>query len=288
MVSYDKASEKLGKITGPTKSKSQEIFEAAKKAGHEVWYMWGYDGNAGNTEHHSGRALDFMVRNKAGGDWIRSYIWKNRERLGLQHVIWYQKITSTVTQPGKVRPMADRGNSTANHKDHVHALFFTGSYKKPGETTKPPEPSKPTKKSNVEIAKEVIAGKWSNDPTRSRLLEDAGYRPNAVQLEVEKLLDPPRKSIAKIAAEVIDKKWGNGDNRKRLLTEAGYDYNKVQAEVNRLLGVRTKKSVNQIAQEIVDGKGNWGNGTVRIQRLGRAGYNHVAVQQQVNRLMRKK
>lgn len=44
------------------------------------------------------------------------------------------------------------------------------------------------KKSNVEIAKEVIAGKWGNGADRKTKLEKAGYNYNAIQKEVNKLL----------------------------------------------------------------------------------------------------
>lgn len=286
MSDYGHVSSKLGKVTGPTKSKSKEIFDAAKKAGHDIWFMWGYDGNASNTEHHSGRALDFMVRNEAAGDWVRNYIWNNRARLGLQHVIWEQHITSTVTQPGARRKMADRGNTTANHYDHVHALFFTGAYKAPGSDKDPVDPAPPKKKTNDEIAREVLAGKWGNGHARTQKLHGAGYNPNEIQRLVNILLDKDkaeskRKTVSQIASEVIDGKWGNGPARVEKLTKAGYNSDTVQKEVNRLLGVSTRKSVHVLASEVINGK--WGNGEVRVQRLTRAGYNAKAVQAEVDR-----
>lgn len=45
-----------------------------------------------------------------------------------------------------------------------------------------------TKKTNKEIAKEVIDGKWGNGATRKKKLQAAGYDYNAVQKEVNKLL----------------------------------------------------------------------------------------------------
>jgi hypothetical protein len=282
--SFEYVSSKLGKVTAPTKSRAKEIFDAAKTAGHQIWFMWGYDGDASNTEHHSGRALDFMVHNHAAGQWVRDYIWRNRARLRLQHVIWEQHITSTVTSPGVVRKMADRGSPTENHMDHVHALFFTGAYQAPGKD-ETPTPKPPAKKSNVEIAKEVIAGKWDVDPTRARRLREAGYVPNLIQLEVEKLLKaaPPKKSISQIAAEVIDGVWGTGADRVARLTKAGYNASTVQKEVNRLLlgNNHAKKSINQLAAEVM--RGEWGDGDARVQRLTRAGYNAKAVQAEVNR-----
>jgi len=98
----------------------------------------------------------------------------------------------------------------------------------------------------------------------------------------------PKKSVHQIALEVIDQKWGNGDVRVNRLKEAGYDPKSVQAEVNRLLSSTTKpkrKSINEIAHEIIDGKGNWGDGATRVERLTKAGYNANTVQKEVNRLL---
>ncbi len=44
------------------------------------------------------------------------------------------------------------------------------------------------KKSNTEIAKEVIAGKWGNGSARKTALTKAGYDYSAVQKIVNKLL----------------------------------------------------------------------------------------------------
>ncbi|QEQ93784.1 endolysin [Streptomyces phage CherryBlossom] len=287
MTTYSHASAKLGPIASATKSISREVFDAAQEAGHDVWYMWGYDGNASNTEHHSGRALDFMVRNKAAGDWVRNYIWKHRKRLRLQHVIWYQKITSTVTSPGVVRGMADRGNTTANHKDHVHALFFSGSYQSPSS---PSTPSTPDKKSVTEVAKAVLRGEYGNNPQRERKLRAEGYNPTTVQLEVNRLMggDPPvKKTVSQIANEIIEGRggWGNGSDRVNRLKKAGYNPTQVQAEVNRLLTpkgeTKPKLTISQVATQVI--RGDWGNGAERKSRLTKAGYNYAAVQAEVNR-----
>ncbi|UOW93154.1 endolysin [Streptomyces phage TonyStarch] len=287
MTTYAHASAKLGPIKDATKSISREVFDAAQEAGHDVWYMWGYDNNASNTEHHSGRALDFMVRNKAAGDWVRNYIWKHRKRLRLQHVIWYQKITSTVTSPGVVRGMADRGNTTANHKDHVHALFFSGSYQSPSS---PSTPSTPDKKSVTEIAKAVLRGEYGNNPQRERKLRAEGYNPTTVQLEVNRLMggDPPvKKSVSQVANEIIEGRggWGNGSDRVNRLKKAGYNPTQVQAEVNRLLTpkgeTKPKLTISQVATQVI--RGDWGNGAERKSRLTKAGYNYAAVQAEVNR-----
>ena len=128
MSNWNHVSSKLGNVAPATRAIAQEIYNAAAAEGHEIWFMWGM---GRSTEHSTGRALDLMVRNKAAGDWIRDYVWRNRARLRLRHVIWWQAITSTVTQPGVVRQMRDRGNNTANHKDHPHILVLPGQYQPP-------------------------------------------------------------------------------------------------------------------------------------------------------------
>lgn len=99
-----------------------------------------------------------------------------------------------------------------------------------------PRPSTPSKKKTVvELAKEVIAGKWGNGPARVRKLIAAGYNASAVQDKVDELLNPPKgtKSIKTVVAEVFAGRWGNEPQRSRDLREAGYDPKAVQAEVNR-------------------------------------------------------
>ena len=91
----------------------------------------------------------------------------------------------------------------------------------------------PAKKSNIEIAREVIDGKWGSGDTRKSRLEAAGYNYSAIQSEVNRLLKGT-KSIDTIAREVLAGKWGNGAERKQKLIQAGYDYNEVQKAVNKL------------------------------------------------------
>ena len=92
------------------------------------------------------------------------------------------------------------------------------------------------KKSNEEIAREVIAGKWGNGDDRKNRLKQAGDDYNAIQSLVNTMLKPSsRKSNEEIAREVIGGKWGNGYERKTRLKKAGYDYTTIQAIVNRLM-----------------------------------------------------
>lgn len=100
-----------------------------------------------------------------------------------------------------------------------------------------------------------------------------------------------KKSVAEIAQEVIAGAWGNGTERKEKLEAAGYNYAEVQAIVNERAGNKTenkvdnKKSIAEIAQEVVAGK--WGNGSERKQRLEAEGYDYAEVQATVNNIMGK-
>lgn len=101
-------------------------------------------------------------------------------------------------------------------------------------------PAKPVLKSNAEIAKEVMAGKWGNGEERKKKLTAAGYNYTAVQAEVAKLVKaatPAKKSATEVAKEIIAGKggWGNGETRKKNLKAAGYNPTEVQSIVNKLL-----------------------------------------------------
>ena len=124
----------------------------------------------------------------------------------------------------------------------VAKYYGLGRKETPKPTPAPspkPAPTPSHKKSNTEIAKEVIQGKWGNGAERKKRLEAAGYDYAAVQKEVERLLakqkKPAKKSVDEVAREVIAGKWGNGAKRVYNLTKAGYNYVAVQKRVNEIL-----------------------------------------------------
>lgn len=110
------------------------------------------------------------------------------------------------------------------------------------------------KKSNEEIAKEVIDGKWGSGETRKNKLIESGYDYNAIQAIVNELLTP-KKTIDEIAKEVLDGKWGNGDEREKNLKSAGYDYTAIQNKVNELVASQTTYTIKFNA--------NGGTGTMK-------------------------
>lgn len=93
----------------------------------------------------------------------------------------------------------------------------------------------PARKSDEQLADEVIAGQWGDGDDRRNRLAQAGYDYDAVQSIVNAKLQPPRKSNGQIADEVIGGAWGNGDDRRNRLAQAGYDPDAIQDIVNARL-----------------------------------------------------
>ncbi len=96
-------------------------------------------------------------------------------------------------------------------------------------------PSNP-KKSNEEIANEVIQGKWGNNPERKQKLTDAGYDYSAIQNIVNQKLSgsKPQPStnndeLLTLVKKTIRGDFGNGDARRKAL---GSNYDEVQRQVN--------------------------------------------------------
>ncbi len=72
--------------------------------------------------HPAGRALDLMCTPAQGGP-LAAYTQANARRLGVEYIIWQQRIWSVGRAGEGWRPMSDRGSPTANHMDHVHVNF---------------------------------------------------------------------------------------------------------------------------------------------------------------------
>lgn len=74
---------------------------------------------------------------------------------------------------------------------------------------------KPALKSNAEIAKEVMAGKWGNGEDRKKRLQAAGYNYAAVQAEVNKLASGGSKGYkVQVTASALNVRAGAGTNYK--------------------------------------------------------------------------
>ncbi len=77
----------------------------------------------GDGEHSQGRAVDIMVSGAAGwavADFVRAHY----AELGVEYLIYSQKIWSVERGGEGWRSMSDRGSATANHYDHVHVTTY--------------------------------------------------------------------------------------------------------------------------------------------------------------------
>jgi murein DD-endopeptidase MepM/ murein hydrolase activator NlpD len=88
-------------------------------------------------DHPSGRAVDIMISSAfpnyrsaeavAYGNQIATWVRAHQKQLGVQYIIWRQHIWNVERASEGWRLMADRGNPTANHMDHVHVTTYGNS-----------------------------------------------------------------------------------------------------------------------------------------------------------------
>lgn len=101
--------------------------------------------------------------------------------------------------------------------------------------------------------------------------------------------DTQKKQIYRVRKTATDAKTQIGaftvlDNAKKTADKnSGYKVFDVSGNVVYTPKTGTKKTVTEIAKEVIQGK--WGNGVERVQKLTAAGYDYNEVQREVNRLM---
>lgn len=81
------------------------------------------------------------------------------------------------------------------------------------------------------------------------------------------------------------KYMGDETKSNSTVTNNFYSYFGVSAsDVSKYTGVTPKKSIDEVAREVIQGK--FGNGQDRVNKLTQAGYNYKEVQARVNQLLR--
>ncbi len=78
-----------------------------------------YGGWRADGEHADGRAIDIMVSGATGRE-ITAWLRANAGSLGINSIIYEQKIWTRQRSAEGWRSMSDRGSATANHYDHIH------------------------------------------------------------------------------------------------------------------------------------------------------------------------
>ena len=85
------------------------------------------------------------------------------------------------------------------------------------EYAKGKEEPVPVKKTNAEIADEVIAGRWGNGAERKERLNNTGY--SYSEIVNEKCGVKPKKSVDEVAMEVIKGDWGTVKKKNSALAQ---------------------------------------------------------------------
>lgn len=229
------------------------VEEACRLAGWLYARAFGFAPTRDNVHHH----FDWKSTT-CSGPYIRSI----REQMFLRVLEWYNHFAGTPSTPapaptpvpsggGKsIDQIADEviagqwGTNPARARKLSAAGYDAAAVQrrvnqKLGAASAAPANNR---KSVEQIANEVIAGQWGNNPERGQRLAAAGYNPTEVQNAVNAKFGvsgaksaPVRSSVTQIAREVIAGQWGNGNERRARLGRAGYNYAEVQAEVNRML-----------------------------------------------------
>lgn len=173
------------------------------------------------------KAKGFKVGVYANENWCKNYL-DVAELHKLGYSIWCAKYSSA--KPNIVAPYDIWQYSSKGRVDGINGnVDMNYMYNDVRNATQA------VKKSNEEIAQEVINGLWGNGEERKKKLTSAGYNYSAIQKIVNELAKPKKKSNEEIAKEVIAGKWGNGAERKDRLTKAGYNYSVIQKLVNKMM-----------------------------------------------------
>lgn len=288
------------------------VVELAEKAGLPpetiIFYDLEYDNidrYAKSEKNHLGKvvnitktkasemAVAFCEKVKAGG--FRAGIYSNTDYISRmftktvinRYILWHADYRKDAKPDD--RAMFFQYTSTGR-VDGINGDVDLNNYLGDVELTAP-KPSPLDKKSNEEMANEVIQGKWGNGDERKKRLEAAGYDYNAIQKIVnEKMALKPKKSNEDIAKEVINGLWGNGDERKKKLTAAGYDYNAVQKIVNEKMKTSTAPATTngkQVAPAMSRDDKLAGTYTVNVEALNMRYKPNVLTSDNIVRILRK-
>lgn len=189
-------------------------------------------------KHWSGKHCPHRTLDEYGWDYFVNLVKKYLGEAPASNQM-YRVRKSWADAASQIGAFTNLDNAKRACKDGYYVFDNQGNAVYP-ESTPAPAPT-PTKKSNEEIAAEVLAGKWGNGTDRKNRLTAAGYDYAAIQAIVNggkasptPAPTPAKKSVDEIAQEVWAGKWGNGADRKARLEAAGYNYNEVQAAVQKI------------------------------------------------------
>ena len=129
--------------------------------------------------------IDTSAEQKAMGVAVAKGILKT---LGIAYVEETPAKTKTVSELAQEVLQGKWGNGTDRKNRLTNAGYNYSEVQAEVNRLVKGESSVPSKKSNEEIAREVIQGKWGNGAARKKRLTEAGYNYSAIQAIVNKLV----------------------------------------------------------------------------------------------------
>lgn len=162
-------------------------FGVDKISSHHESYLAGYGGNHGDPENWLkpfGKTMDWFraeVQKLLDADKASTAKPGNSASTTTSNEVVYTVVKGdTLIGIAKKYGTTYKVLAAYNGISNPNIIHVGQKIKIPGTTT--------TKKSNTEVAREVIQGKWGNGVTRKQKLTAAGYDYSAVQAEVNRLL----------------------------------------------------------------------------------------------------
>ncbi|ORX86305.1 hypothetical protein BCR32DRAFT_325061 [Anaeromyces robustus] len=151
----------------------------------------------------------------------------------------------------------------------------TGSSNNGGSTSTTP------KKSVEEIAQDVIDGKYGSGQERKEKLEAEGYNYSEVQKKVNQLVSGGSNTGGSTTGGSTSGGSTTGGSTSGGSTSGGSTTG--GSNNGGSTSTTPKKSIEEIAQDVIDGK--YGSGQERKEKLEAEGYNYSEVQKKVNQLV---
>lgn len=182
----------------------------------------------GSLSHMQAAGIDKVASEENCGLWVAAY--PNNEPTG--YYAADQLLGGVIRQyssHGKLDGYA--GNLDLNYS--IISFEDWNKYALGKRDESAPVPVNPLKRSNEDIATEVMRGAWGNGNDRIERITLAGYDYFAIQSIINQKYT--RRSDDEIVDEVIAGKWGIGDDRRARLASQSYDYDTIQKKVNERL-----------------------------------------------------
>ena len=187
-----------------------------------------------STSVIASQQLEKLAAEEDCGIWAANYGANNQQGYSAQPQL-NGSIIRQYTSRGRLPGYS--GDLDLNYSELTLKQWQAYANGKRGVSSTPAPTPVPMRKTNDEIAAEVMRGAWGNNDDRKARLKAAGYDYDAIQAIVNKVY--VRRPDDVVATEVIAGKWGIGEDRRTRLESQGYNYNAIQTIVNKKLNAPT-------------------------------------------------